>query len=65
MNAIPDQMRAMQITQLGEITSTRPVEHYARIVEARTGPAGVDLVLPGGETIPAGEVGALRRPPDP
>ncbi len=49
----------------GEITSTRPVEHYARIVEARTGPAGVDLVLAGGETIPAGEVGALRRPPDP
>jgi flagellar basal-body rod modification protein FlgD len=46
----------------GEVTSTRPVEHYALVDEARQGPAGVEVVLRGGSSVAASEVSALRRP---
>jgi len=46
----------------GQITSTKPVEHYAIIREARLGAAGVDVVLSGGTTVQSSEVRALRSP---
>lgn len=47
---------------LGEVTSTKPVDHYARVTEARNGPNGVDIVLAGGATVAAASVTALRQP---
>ena len=41
-----------------------PVEHYARIVEARGGSAGTILVLEGGVEVAAGAITALRRTAD-
>ncbi len=46
----------------GNVTSFRPVEHYAMIEEARQTTAGVEIVLRGGSAIPSSEVTALRRP---
>ena len=46
----------------GEVTSTKPVDHYARIVEARNGASGVELVVPGGASIAASDIVALREP---
>jgi flagellar basal-body rod modification protein FlgD len=45
-------------TKLGE----SPVESYARIVEARNGPAGAMLVLEGGVEVLSSKVTALRVP---
>jgi flagellar basal-body rod modification protein FlgD len=44
------------------VIPTRPVEHYARVVEARGGPQGTRLVLEGGFEVMATEVTALREP---
>jgi flagellar basal-body rod modification protein FlgD len=46
----------------GEVTSLRPVQHYSRIVEARQGLEGIDLVIAGGQRVAAGSVTALRAP---
>ena len=46
----------------GEITSIRPVEHYALVTEARQGPTGIEIVLRGGESVLAELVSALRNP---
>jgi flagellar basal-body rod modification protein FlgD len=46
----------------GEVTSTRPVEHYAQVREARIGEAGVEIVLVGGISVPSTGVTALRAP---
>ena len=46
----------------GEVTSTKPVDHYARIVEARNGASGVELVVPGGASVAASDIVALREP---
>lgn len=46
----------------GEITSAKPVEHYALVQEARIGSDGIDIVLAGGRAIASSEVTALRRP---
>lgn len=46
----------------GEITSIRPVQHYALVEEARQGADGVEIVLRGGVSLPADQVAALRRP---
>ena len=46
----------------GQVTSTKPVEHYALITEARQGPSGIEIVLRGGESVLADLVSALRNP---
>lgn len=46
----------------GEVTSTRPVEHYAMVTEPRQGPTGIETVLRGGESVLAEFVSALRNP---
>ena len=46
----------------GEVTSTKPVEHYALIREARLGSDGVEIVFAGGATVPSTDVRALRSP---
>lgn len=48
----------------GEVTSTKPVEHYAFVTEARQGTNGTEIVLRGGGSALASEVTALRRPTD-
>lgn len=45
------------------LLSTSPVEHYARILEARGGVSGTRLILAGGIEVQATEVTALRVPP--
>jgi len=44
------------------LVSTTPVESYARILEAQSGPLGTTLLLAGGVKVPASEVTALRVP---
>ena len=44
------------------VISTTPVEHYARVVEAKGGPQGTKLVLEGGIEVLATDVTALREP---
>ena len=46
----------------GQITSTKGIDHYAMIREARLGAAGVEVVLAGGSVVPSSEVSALRSP---
>jgi flagellar basal-body rod modification protein FlgD len=46
----------------GDVTSTKPVEHYALIREARLGSDGVEIVFAGGATVPSTDVRALRSP---
>ena len=48
----------------GEVTSLKPVSHYARVTEARIGFDGIELVLEGGVVVPSGNVTALRAPQD-
>lgn len=43
-----------------EMIDTRPVEHYARVIEARGGAGGTKLVLEGGIEVPATSVTGLR-----
>lgn len=45
-----------------EVTSVRPVPHYARITEARQGVEGIEVVVTGGAIIPSDDVSALREP---
>lgn len=44
------------------LIDSRPVEHYARVLEAKSGTAGTILVLGGGIEVPASNVTALRSP---
>ena len=46
----------------GVVTSTRPVDHYALVREARLADGGVELVVSGGNAVPSGDVRALRTP---
>ncbi len=48
----------------GEVTSTNPVSHYARIDEARQGLDGIELVIAGGSVVPSDGVTALRASAD-
>lgn len=43
-----------------EKLDTRPIEHYARVIEARGGAGGTKLVLEGGIEVPATAVTGLR-----
>lgn len=44
------------------VIDSRPIEHYARVIEARGGPTGTTLVLDGGIEVAAGSVTGLRLP---
>lgn len=44
------------------VIATTPVEHFARVVEARGGASGTALVLEGGVEVLASDVTALREP---
>ncbi len=43
------------------VIDSRPVEYYARVIEARGGPSGTTLVLQGGIEVLASNVTALRN----
>lgn len=45
-----------------EVIDARPIEYYALVSEARGGPSGTKLVLPGGIEVAATSVTALREP---
>lgn len=45
-----------------EVLATTPVEHYARVVEARSGAEGTLLLLEGGAEVAASRVTGLRGP---
>ena len=44
------------------VISSLPVEHYARVIEARGGSNGTRLLLEGGVEVPASAITALREP---
>jgi flagellar basal-body rod modification protein FlgD len=46
----------------GQVTSTRAVDHYALVHEARLSDGGIELILSGGNAVPSGDVRALRTP---
>lgn len=46
----------------GAVLATTPMEHYARVVEARATPEGTRLVLAGGAEVGVDAVTALRQP---
>ena len=48
----------------GQVTSTRPVDNYAMVHEARLSDGGIELVLKGGNAVPSNDVRALRTPID-
>jgi flagellar basal-body rod modification protein FlgD len=52
----------VEVMNRENVAKTVPVEHYARVNEVRTGPAGPVLVTAGGVTVPAGEVTGVRAP---
>ena len=45
-----------------KVIATTPVEHYARVIEAKGGTGGTKLVLEGGVEVLASDVTALREP---
>lgn len=45
-----------------QVIATTPVEHYARVIEAKGGAGGTKLVLEGGVEVLASAVTALREP---
>jgi flagellar basal-body rod modification protein FlgD len=47
----------------GEVVDSRPVEYYARVIEARGSPSGTKLVLHGGIEVLSTDISALREPP--
>lgn len=63
-NPLPAGRYSFEVESLnqGSVTSVKPIEHYARIQEARLGDNGVDVVLSGGVSLPSSAVTALRSP---
>ncbi|MEM9971552.1 MAG: flagellar hook capping FlgD N-terminal domain-containing protein [Pseudomonadota bacterium] len=61
---LPDGTYTFEVESLsrGEVMSTKPVDHYALINEARLSDDGVNVVLSGGAIVPSSEVKALRSP---
>lgn len=53
---------ALESRKGDQVLATTPVEHYARVIEARGGSGGTRLVLEGGIEVPASDVTALREP---
>ena len=52
----------LESMQGDEVIDARPIEHYARVIEARGSPSGTILVLEGGAEVAANAVTALRLP---
>ncbi|MFM7335066.1 MAG: flagellar hook capping FlgD N-terminal domain-containing protein [Tabrizicola sp.] len=44
------------------VINSRPVEHYARVIEVKAGSSGTTLVLEGGIEVPTSRVTGLRSP---
>lgn len=63
-NPLPAGTYSLELESLnGELViSTTPVEHYARVIEAKGGTSGTKLVLEGGVEVLASDVTALREP---
>ncbi|MDM7931839.1 flagellar hook capping FlgD N-terminal domain-containing protein [Tabrizicola sp.] len=63
-NRLPSGIYSLTLESLqGEnLIDSRPIEHYARVIEARGGDAGTKLVLHGGVEVSASAVTALRLP---
>ncbi len=63
-NPLPAGTYSVELESLnGEtVISSLPVEHYARVIEARGGTGGTTLVLEGGAEVLASDVTALREP---
>ncbi len=61
---LPNGVYSIELESLnGEtLIASRPVEHYARVVEARGGTADMVLVLESGAEVAASSVTALRSP---
>jgi flagellar basal-body rod modification protein FlgD len=53
---------ALESLQGETVLYTKPIEHYAKVVEVRTTPQGPSLVLAGGVEVAASAVTALRQP---
>ena len=52
---------ALESLQGDTVLNTKPIEHYARVVEVRATPQGPTLVLQGGVEVAASAVTALRQ----
>lgn len=61
-NPLPKGLYSLSVESMnGEVViSAGPMEHYARVIEARSTSAGVRLVLEGGVEVEADQVTALR-----
>lgn len=61
---LPPGLYSIELESLsGErVITTQPVEHYARVIEAKGTPQGTKLVLEGGIEVLATDVTALREP---
>lgn len=64
-NPLPEGVYTLTLESLqgDKVIDARPVEHYARVIEARGGAEGTKLVLRGGIEVSATAVTALRSPP--
>lgn len=62
---LPDGRYAFTVEsrRAGEVIAEAPAGAYARVIEAETGPGGIELILAGGGSVPAAEVEALRDAP--
>jgi flagellar basal-body rod modification protein FlgD len=63
-NPLPHGVYSITLESLNgeEVMDSRPVEYYARVIEARGGSSGTVLVLEGGVEVAATSVTALREP---
>ncbi|MDJ1017368.1 MAG: flagellar hook capping FlgD N-terminal domain-containing protein [Paracoccaceae bacterium] len=61
---LPEGVYKFQLESLnqGEITSIKPVDHYAIVREARLGSEGAEIVLASGGSVLSTDVQALRKP---
>jgi len=62
-NRLPSGVYTLTLeSRTGEtVVDSRPIEHYARVIEARGGPDGTKLVLDGGVEVLASAITALRQ----
>jgi flagellar basal-body rod modification protein FlgD len=62
-NPLPNGVYALSLESMSgdAVIDTKPMEHYARVIEAREAPDGTRLVLEGGIEVKADRVTALRE----